>query len=90
MQHRSNVVYVSSHPYILLCGGIAQVFTGKMSDHFPKKNMLFFGMLLQRISILLIAYNNFYLFAFLSAILGLVGILTVLSSLVIKVRMYAV
>ena len=27
--------------------GIGQLFTGKMADHFPKKNLLFLGMLLQ-------------------------------------------
>jgi MFS family permease len=52
--------------------GISQLFTGKMSDHYSKKNMLFLGMLLQGISILLIPFNsNIYILAFLSAFLGL-------------------
>jgi predicted MFS family arabinose efflux permease len=52
--------------------GISQFFTGKMSDHYSKKKMLFWGMLLQGISILLIPFNsNIYILAFLSAFLGL-------------------
>lgn len=52
--------------------GIGQLFTGKMSDHYSKKAMLFWGMLLQGLAILLIPFNsNFYILAFISAILGL-------------------
>lgn len=52
--------------------GIGQLFTGKMSDHYSKKAMLFWGMLLQGIAILLIPYSSsFYVLASLSAILGL-------------------
>ncbi|BDS10402.1 MFS transporter [Aureispira anguillae] len=52
--------------------GIGQIFTGKMSDHYSKKGMLFWGMLLQGLSILLIPYNsNFYVLVIISAILGL-------------------
>ncbi|MCC5943931.1 MAG: MFS transporter [Bernardetiaceae bacterium] len=52
--------------------GIGQLFTGKMSDHYSKKAMLFWGMLLQGIAILFIPYSsNFYVLASLSAILGL-------------------
>ncbi len=52
--------------------GIGQLFTGKMSDHYSKKAMLFWGMLLQGLAILLIPFSsNFYILAFLSAILGL-------------------
>ncbi|MCX8020804.1 MAG: MFS transporter [Chitinophagaceae bacterium] len=52
--------------------GIGQLFTGKMSDHYSKKAMLFWGMLLQGLVILLIPFSSdFYVFASVSAILGL-------------------
>lgn len=52
--------------------GIGQLFTGKMSDHFSKKKMLFWGMLLQGIAILLLPYSSdLYVLASLSAVLGL-------------------
>jgi MFS family permease len=52
--------------------GIGQLFTGKMSDHYSKKKMLFWGMLLQGLAILLIpSSSNFYVLASISAILGL-------------------
>ncbi len=52
--------------------GIAQLFTGKMSDHYSKKAMLFWGMLLQGVAILLIPFNSdIYILAAISAILGL-------------------
>lgn len=52
--------------------GIGQLFTGKMSDHYSKKGMLFWGMLLQGLAILLIPYSEgFYLLAGLSATLGM-------------------
>ena len=52
--------------------GIAQLFTGKMSDHYSKKAMLFWGMLLQGLAILLIPFNSdIYILAAISAILGL-------------------
>lgn len=52
--------------------GIGQLFTGKMSDHYSKKAMLFWGMLVQGLAILLIPYSSdFYVLASLSAILGL-------------------
>ncbi|SEJ73209.1 Predicted arabinose efflux permease, MFS family [Cyclobacterium xiamenense] len=52
--------------------GIGQLFTGKMSDHYSKKAMLFWGMLLQGLAILLIPFSSdFYLLASISAILGL-------------------
>jgi MFS family permease len=51
--------------------GIGQLFTGKMADHYSKKAMLFWGMFLQGISILLIPFSSdFYILAFISAILG--------------------
>lgn len=52
--------------------GIGQLFTGKMSDHFSKKKMLFWGMFLQAIAILIIPFvTHFYLLLFLSGLLGL-------------------
>jgi MFS family permease len=52
--------------------GIGQLFTGKLSDHYSKKAMLFWGMLIQGLAILLIPYSrNFYILASLSGILGL-------------------
>lgn len=52
--------------------GIGQLFTGKMSDHYSKKAMLFWGMLLQGLAILLIPFSGaFYVLASISAVLGL-------------------
>ncbi|UAB84414.1 MFS transporter [Zunongwangia sp. SCSIO 43204] len=52
--------------------GIGQLFTGKMSDHYSKKKMLFWGMLLQGFAILFIPFSSdFYVLASISAILGL-------------------
>ncbi len=51
--------------------GIGQLFTGKMSDHYSKKGMLFWGMFLQGLAILLIPFSsNFYVLAAISAFLG--------------------
>lgn len=52
--------------------GIGQLFTGKMSDHYSKKAMLFWGMLLQGIAILILPYSrSFVVLATLSTVLGL-------------------
>jgi MFS family permease len=52
--------------------GIGQLFTGKMSDHYSKKAMLYWGMLLQGLAILFIPYTtNFYGLMIISGILGL-------------------
>lgn len=52
--------------------GLAQLFTGKMSDHYPKKAMLFWGMLLQGCAILLLPFApHFYLLLALAVGLGL-------------------
>jgi MFS family permease len=52
--------------------GVGQLFTGKMSDHYSKKAMLFWGMLLQGLAILLIPFSSdFYVLAAISGILGL-------------------
>ncbi len=51
--------------------GISQLFTGKMADHFSKKSMLFWGMLLQGIAILLLPFSTeFYQLISISAVLG--------------------
>lgn len=51
--------------------GIGQLFTGKMSDHFCKKSMLFWGMFLQGIALLFFAFAyTFTHFIILSSILG--------------------
>lgn len=52
--------------------GIGQLFTGKMSDHYSKKSMLFWGMLLQGLAILFIPMSSdFYVLTSISVILGL-------------------
>jgi len=52
--------------------GIGQLFTGKMADIYPKKAMLFWGMLLQGVAIILIPYfYSFYQLAAIATILGL-------------------
>ena len=52
--------------------GIGQLFTGKMSDHYSKKAMLFWGMLLQGLAILFLPYTtNFYGLIIISGVLGL-------------------
>jgi MFS family permease len=52
--------------------GIGQLFTGKMSDHFSKKKMLFWGMFLQGIALLIMAYvQDFAFILTLSALLGI-------------------
>lgn len=52
--------------------GLGQLFTGKMADHFNKKNMLFGGMLLQGLALLLMVYASTFLhFVVLSLVLGI-------------------
>ncbi len=52
--------------------GIGQLFTGKLSDTYSKKKMLFWGMLLQGIAIVLLIFvKEFYLLVLLSASLGI-------------------
>lgn len=51
--------------------GVGQLFTGKMSDHFCKKSMLFWGMFLQGIALLLFVFaSSFTHYIILSSILG--------------------
>ncbi|GAB2613731.1 MFS transporter [Emticicia sediminis] len=52
--------------------GIGQLFTGKLSDIYSKKKMLFWGMFLQGIAIVLLIFvKEFYLLILLSASLGI-------------------
>lgn len=52
--------------------GLGQLFTGKMSDYFCKKSMLFWGMFLQGIALLFFVFaTSFFHFALLSSILGI-------------------
>lgn len=52
--------------------GVGQLFTGKMSDHYSKKEMLFWGMLLQGVAIIAIPfYTEFYALSSISALLGI-------------------
>jgi MFS family permease len=51
--------------------GIGQLFTGKMADHFCKKDLLFLGMLLQGIALVALLFaNTMFHFIFLSVLLG--------------------
>lgn len=51
--------------------GIGQIVTGKMADHFNKKIMLFWGMLLQGLVIVMMIFSQeFYQFLILSVLLG--------------------
>jgi len=52
--------------------GIAQLITGKLSDHVSKKSLLFWGMFVQGIAILFLPFTtSFYVLIALSASLGL-------------------
>jgi len=52
--------------------GLGQLFTGKMADHYSKKAMLFWGMLLQGVAIIFIPYStSFFELSIISALLGL-------------------
>ncbi|OQP60971.1 MFS transporter [Niastella vici] len=51
--------------------GIGQLFTGKMADHFCKKDLLFWGMLLQGVALVALIFADTMLhFIILSSILG--------------------
>lgn len=52
--------------------GLGQLLAGKLADHLNKKKMLFWGMLLQGLALLLMAYaSTFAQFAILSILLGM-------------------
>jgi MFS family permease len=51
--------------------GLGQLFTGKMADKYAKKSMLFWGMLIQGVTLLLFVFaNEMYQYIILSAVLG--------------------
>lgn len=51
--------------------GLGQIFTGKMADIFPKRSMLFLGMLLQAVALVLFVWATSFLhFLLLSILLG--------------------
>ena len=51
--------------------GLGQLFTGKMADNYPKKNLLFLGMLLQAIALMLFAWSTTMThYVLLSSLLG--------------------
>ena len=51
--------------------GIGQLFTGKMSDHYSKKNMLFWGMFIQGLALLLFIFaSSFNHYLILASVLG--------------------
>jgi MFS family permease len=52
--------------------GMGQLATGKMADHFDKKRMLFWGMLIQGLAIVALPFQlDFFLLALIAALLGL-------------------
>ncbi len=52
--------------------GIGQLFTGKMSDLYDKKKLIFWGMLLQGVAILMIPFGmSIFSLSFLSVLLGI-------------------
>ena len=62
-------IIVAAYP---IFWGFGQLFTGKMSDLYSKKKMLFWGMLIQGVSIIFFTYTtNFILLLSLSNILGI-------------------
>ncbi len=62
-------VIVAVYPIIW---GFGQLFTGKIADHYPKKAMLFWGMLMQGLTLLLLVFAQTYShFIILSTFLGL-------------------
>ncbi len=62
-------IVVSVYPAIW---GLGQLFTGKLADKFPKKTLLFLGMLMQGIAIIFMGYAaEMYHYILISVILGL-------------------
>jgi MFS family permease len=69
--------------------GLGQLFTGKMADHFHKKAMLFWGMLLQGLVLIALLFAaGFWQFAVLSAALG-VGTAIVYPTFLAAIADYA-
>jgi MFS family permease len=62
-------IIVATYPAVW---GIGQLFTGSLADRYCKRNLMFFGMLLQGLALLgMIWANSFSLFIGLSSILGI-------------------
>ncbi len=69
--------------------GLGQLFTGKMADHLNKKSMLFWGMLFQGVTLLLMLFaSSFFHFAALSVMLG-VGTAVVYPTFLAAIADYA-
>lgn len=69
--------------------GLGQLFTGKLADHLNKKNMLFWGMLLQGLALFLLIFaTTFFHFAALSVALG-VGTAVVYPTFLAAIADYA-
>jgi MFS family permease len=62
-------VIVATYPAVW---GIGQLFTGSLADKYCKRNLLFFGMLLQGIALVaMVSTNTFTMFVALSSLLGI-------------------
>ena len=69
--------------------GLGQLFTGKLADKLSKKNMLFWGMLIQGIALFLMTFAQTYLhFIVLSIVLG-IGTATVYPTFLAGIADYA-
>ena len=69
--------------------GLGQLFTGKLADKISKKNMLFWGMLIQGIALFLMTFAQTYLhFIVLSIVLG-IGTATVYPTFLAGIADYA-
>lgn len=62
-------IIVSVYPAVW---GIGQLFTGRLADQYPKKTLLFWGMLMQGVAIMFMGYAAaMYHYIFISVILGI-------------------
>ena len=78
-------IIVSIYPAVW---GIGQLFTGKLADVLPKRALLFWGMLLQGLSLALMAVTTeFHYFIMLSALLG-VGTAMVYPTFLVGIAAY--
>lgn len=78
-------IIVSIYPAVW---GIGQLFTGKLADVLPKRALLFWGMLLQGLSLTLMAVTTeFHYFIMLSALLG-VGTAMVYPTFLVGIAAY--
>ncbi len=78
-------IIVSIYPFVW---GLCQLITGKLSDHLPKKQMLFWGMLVQGLVIFGFLYSDSFLgMIILSVLLGL-GTATVYPTFLASIADY--